>query len=477
MIKKTLLAPLGILVILAMVLGACGPSETPTPEIVEVPVEITKIVEGEPITETIIVTATPEPVEPASAENPVELRIGVSMTAPELESWLPLIEALDQAHPEWILITEQTPQSSRMEKISANIAAGTLPDVQMMSGLGFIDYVLQDAFISLDEYITEAGIDMTDFFPYITEEWTVDGKLWGVPNTGAPNVLFFNKEKFDEANQPYPTNDWTYEDMAEAAIALTFDANGNTPNDADFDPENIVQWGYSGHPGPMTIWATDFISPLGGDLCADEGCTYVSMTDPEDLEALQYWYDLVVVNHAAPQDVFGGSSTGVPGDPFVNGFCAMGASGYFLIGQINATGVFDFGIVERPQGPTGERATSISTNGWAVAANSEYPEEAFKLIVELTSTDFLRDMWALPGHAVPSRRSAAQGILELEGADFQYVLNAMEYARGFRPNVPGAFEAYFNSLEYTNGVFAGTYTVEEGYGLAEEAANAVLQRE
>ncbi len=474
MSSKTLYHVIGVLVVMTMLISACA-TETPTPEMVEV--EVTRIVEGEPVTETIIVTATPEPVVPASEENPIELRIGVSMTAPELESWLPLIEALDQAHPEWILITEQTPQSSRQEKLNANVAAGTLPDVQMMNGLGFIDFVLKDAFVALDGYVADAGVDLTDFFPYILEEWTVDGQLWGVPNAGAPNLLFFNKEKFDEAGYPYPTNDWTYEDRFEAAVALTFDADGNTPNDAGFDPENIVQWGYGGHPGGIAIWGNDFVVPLGGDYCADEGCTYLSMTDPEDIEALQYWYDLAVVNHASPGDIFGGSSTGVPGDPFVNGFTAMGASGFFLIGQINATGAFDFGIIEQPQGPTGVRATPISTNGWAVSSNTDYPDEAYKLVMELTSTDFLRDMWALPGHSVPSRRSAAQGILGLEGADFQYVLNAMEYARGFRPNVPSVFEAFFNSLEFTNGVFLGTYSVEEGYQMAEDAANAVLLRD
>lgn len=470
--KGKLYTIVGALITLSLVLAACGPSETPTP----VTVEVTRMVEGETITETIIVTPTPEPLAPASAENPIELRIGVSMTAPELESWLPLIEALDQAHPEWIIITEQTPQSSRIEKINANIAAGTLPDVQMMMGLGFIDYVLKGGFLPLDDYIASSGLDMTDFFPYITEEWTVDGKLWGMPNTGAPTLFFYNKEKFDAVGYPYPTADFTFDDLLEAAIALTLDAEGRTPNDPNFDAENIVQYGLSGHPGPMAIWANDFVVQLGGDLCADEACTTVSMTDPEDLEALQYWYELVVENHAAPEDVFGGSSTGVPGDPFVNGFSAMGRSGYFLIGQIAATGAFEFGIVETPMGPTGVRASSLSTSGWTVAANTKYPDEAFKLILELTSTDFLSNMWALPGHSVPSRRSAAQSILQLQGADYQAVLNTMEYGRGFRPNVPGAFEAFFNALQFTNGVFAGTYTLEDGYKQAEDAANAVLTR-
>ena len=133
MTRKTLYHVIGVLVMMTMLVGACTTS-TPTAEMVQV--EVTRVVEGETITETIIVTATPEPIEAASADNPIELRIGVSMTAPELESWLPLIEALDVAHPEWILITEQTPQASRIEKLNANVAAGSLPDVQMMSGLG-----------------------------------------------------------------------------------------------------------------------------------------------------------------------------------------------------------------------------------------------------------------------------------------------------------------------------------------------------
>lgn len=474
MSRKTIYHIIGVLVVMTMLVSACT-TEEPTPETIEV--EVTRVVEGETITETIVVTPTPAPVEPASEDNPIELRIGVSMTAPELESWLPLIEALDQAHPEWILVTEQIPQSSRVEKINANIAAGTLPDVQAMTGLGFVDFVLNDAFIPLDDYIADAEVDMTDFFPYVLEEWTVGGQLYGVPNVGAPNVYFYNKEKFDEAGVAYPTNDWTHEDLLELAVSLTFDSAGRTPNDAGFDPDDIVQWGNSGHPGGIGIWGDAFVAPLGGDLCADEGCTYLSMTDPEDLEALQFWYDLAVVNHAAPADIFGGSTTGVPGDPFVNGFTAMGESGYFLIGQINATGAFDFGIVERPMGPDGTRATSMSTNGWAIARNSSYPEEAFKLVMELTSTDFLRDMWALPGHSVPARRSAAQSILDLQGADFQYVLNAMEYARGFRPNIPGAFEAFFNSLEFISGVYNGTYSVEDGYQMAEDAANEVFLRD
>jgi putative spermidine/putrescine transport system substrate-binding protein/spermidine/putrescine transport system substrate-binding protein len=50
------------------ILAACGPTTTPTPERVEVPVEVTRIVEGTPVVETQIITATPEPVAAAGNE-------------------------------------------------------------------------------------------------------------------------------------------------------------------------------------------------------------------------------------------------------------------------------------------------------------------------------------------------------------------------------------------------------------------------
>lgn len=50
--------------------------------------------------------------------------------------------------------------------VQTNIAASTLPDVQMISGLGFVDHVLKGAFLALDDYIASFGLDMSDVFSY-----------------------------------------------------------------------------------------------------------------------------------------------------------------------------------------------------------------------------------------------------------------------------------------------------------------------
>ena len=450
-----------LLVVGAVLYAACGPAQ-PTEEAAPEAAASEQVPAGE---EEI----------PASADNPVTLRVGVDMTAPELETFMPLLDQVDQAHPEWILVVEQTPQSSAQERLTAAVAAGTLPDVQMMRGLGFNHFMRSGAFLPLDNLIETYSYPMDDYFPYILDEWTFQDQVWGIPNTAAPDILSYNTDMFDAAGLAYPDDSWTWDDLREAAITLTLDSEGRNPRDPNFDPEHIVQWGYNFNPGALGIWANSSVVPWGGDLCADEACTTVSMTDPEDLEALNWWYNLVVVDHAAVADPFNGANTGVPGDAFVNGFAAMGGAGYYVIGQIRAVGGFQFGVAQLPEGPAG-RATNLSTTGWGIAENSQYPDEAFKLIQELTSTEFLRDMWALPGHSVPARRSAAQSVLTLQGPpdDLAPVLAVMEYARGFRPNGPAAFEAYFASYAICSRVFNGEITVEDGYAQAQEEANALL---
>ncbi|MCJ7623855.1 MAG: ABC transporter substrate-binding protein [Anaerolineaceae bacterium] len=67
--NKKFLRIFAVLMVALLILPACGPGATPVTEIievekeVEVEVEVTRIVEGEVVTEMIVVTATPEPAE------------------------------------------------------------------------------------------------------------------------------------------------------------------------------------------------------------------------------------------------------------------------------------------------------------------------------------------------------------------------------------------------------------------------------
>src|SRR3972149_1299962 len=73
----------------------------------------------------------------------------------------------------------------------------------------------------------------------------------------------------------------------------------------------------------------------GGDLGGTPDCTEMSSPDPATANAIGWWVSLVRDDHAALYDPYGGSQTGVPGDPFLAGAAAMGSNGWFAVGQLN----------------------------------------------------------------------------------------------------------------------------------------------
>lgn len=58
-------------------------------------------------------------------------------------------------------------------------------------------------------------------------------------------ILYYNKDMFDAANEPYPSADkpYTWEAFVEVARRLTLDKNGKHPGEDGFDKDNIVQYG------------------------------------------------------------------------------------------------------------------------------------------------------------------------------------------------------------------------------------------
>ncbi|HZK27506.1 MAG TPA: sugar ABC transporter substrate-binding protein [Thermoclostridium sp.] len=76
---------------------------------------------------------------------------------------------------------------------------------------GYATLVQKNTLEPLDSYISAAGIDLSDFGG-ITDQVIVDGKLYELPFRSDFWLMFYNKDLFDDAGLPYPTNDMTFEE-------------------------------------------------------------------------------------------------------------------------------------------------------------------------------------------------------------------------------------------------------------------------
>jgi multiple sugar transport system substrate-binding protein len=412
---------------------------------------------------------------------PVKLRLGVSLTAPELKDYEAAIKALDDAHPEWEIVFEQVPQDGNLEKLTANMAAGTLPDVQYVFNNQVRRFIAQGAFLDLNPLVEKYAFDLTDFYPnlFAPLRYTTGSTngLYGIPTNAAPEIVFYNKEMFDKAGLSYPTDAWTLDDMRVAARKLTLDKSGRTAEDPSFDKTQVVQWGWYGAL-PGGLFSRSFITPLDADWCANADCSQMQFTEPKVLSAIQFWASMSIDEGTALADTFRGSQTGAGGDPFIAGKAAMGMNGWFAIGQLNAEGGINYDVVQPFKGPTGKRGSDVSVSSYAISAKSAHADEAFKLVMALSDPAFLSRVWAKPGHGLPARRSVAQAAVDTSRAPANQAaaVAALEYGQPFSPYTSGGIEAYLKTIDVFIAALKGERPLEPSLKEIETTLNDILQK-
>lgn len=182
----------------------------------------------------------------------------------------------------------------------ASAAAGQSPDIMAMHPQETAMFISLGLLDPVDEIVATSEVYQQD--AYVQKAWDLQfyqGQMWALPFDLGVHGLFYNVDKLEEAGLAGPPSN--REEFLEAARLLTIDANGNHPGDADFDPENIVQYAVNmqtNHHGYYQWYA--LYSQLGGQLISDDGLSCAMDVD-KAVEAWQWLQDLVYVHYAAPQ--------------------------------------------------------------------------------------------------------------------------------------------------------------------------------
>ncbi|MBU5442543.1 ABC transporter substrate-binding protein [Paenibacillus sp. MSJ-34] len=159
---------------------------------------------------------------------------------------------------------------NRSTKLKAEFAAGTPP--KMFYNFGGSDtenYAKTGHLLDLTPIVEELGLKdkIQDF-----SEFTVDGKIYGIPDNGYIEGFFYNKKIFEELNLTPPT---TWEEFL--AMCETLKSNGYTPLAL----------------GAAEAWSinmipTNFAATLGGaDFFRGLKTGETKWTDPEMVEAFK----------------------------------------------------------------------------------------------------------------------------------------------------------------------------------------------
>jgi multiple sugar transport system substrate-binding protein len=136
--------------------------------------------------------------------------------------WAALIEEYKKVKPNVTIEYTDLGSTDYMTVLAAELSgSGSEFDVVTIKDVpGYATLVQKNTLEPLDSYISAAGIDVS-VFGGITDQVTVDGKLYELPFRSDFWVLFYNKDIFDRAGVDYPTNDMTFEEYDELARKVT----------------------------------------------------------------------------------------------------------------------------------------------------------------------------------------------------------------------------------------------------------------
>lgn len=270
---KRSLTFVSLLMLAAIILAACAPATTLTPEVIVETVEVEKIVTEEVyVTQEVVVTEEVEKIVPGetitfwSTENQPE-------RAQKTQGIIDRFTEQTGIGVELVLVEENVIDSV----MAANFAAGTLPDVVFhpldfafaWNAEGILDAAAATAVVN-DlgvETFSEGALALVS---------TADGNYMDVPSDGWGQLLVYRSDLFDELGLAAPTD---FDSILAAAMAC--EEAGYTGILAGTDPGQVFTQQNFEH----------FALANGAELIDADGT--VTVDTPEMIEALAYYADLM----------------------------------------------------------------------------------------------------------------------------------------------------------------------------------------
>lgn len=375
-----------------------------------------------------------------------------------------LVNSFKEAHPD-IEVKVEYVTDDYAGALTAQAAAGTLPDVVFIADLFVVPFVQNKIVIDMQPFAdADTDIDINDVYEIMLDLGRVEGDtgLYMIPSSYDVVTMYYNKTMFEEAGAPLPTPDWTWDDFIAACKII------KEQTDNFCMPAASHNW---------WAWYVPWIVGYGGSLLGEDGRT-VMLSSPESLAGLTAYTNMWTVDGInQPLDFDAG------GDCFIVGKCATNFTIAGLMNSIRALDpqpfVWDVEVI--PTHPNG-KVTGMGTYGFAVSANAKDPQLAWDFVKNMLSPEIQKAV-AMNYAGTPLLKSLADDPDILNRAAPPENINAFleNGENGILPTYfPGEcgslYAGQINQLinDAFDAVLRGNDTVEGAFGFANDEIQACL---
>ena len=386
------------------------------------------------------VNALSAPLSAAQAEVSGDLRVVVQPPQIAAKQWEEFKTAFTTAYPnvniEFVPIAATT-WSELFDTLSVRIAGGEEFDVVYMPTQGWQVFASRGLVEPLDPFIerdkTEVDQLLNDISPALlelTRQYGTppgDSATYYLPYVHNTLTMYINREMFEAAGVPEPSNDWTWDDFAEAARAVAKPGETfayNVPSD-EF---GLGPWLFS-----------------NGAAWFSEDWTRATCGSPEAVEAVTFLKQFIDEG-LSPEP--GGQFDAFA--QFADNRLAMFFSGRWGTTSLQGLDAVDKTLIVDPPQKT-QKATIIGVGALPILEGSANKEAAWAFVKHSLSEE-VQSLWARFGTEVPARVSVVRSA-------------------AFTDNSPEGSIRLEDTVEHATMVFGGTNATQIGT----EIVNAMQQ--
>ncbi|HEY3437732.1 MAG TPA: ABC transporter substrate-binding protein [Actinotalea sp.] len=349
-----------------------------------------------------------------------------------------------------------------LQKMSAGFAGGTYPDISYAFGSWASQLEGSGRTLDLTEQVKDPSVKWDELPAAARETAQPSGKKTiGFPALVDNISLLYNKTLFDAAGVGYPTEDWTWDDLRDAAKKMT-------------DPATQTYgFGYSVSGTEETTWQFwPHLWQRGGSILSDDQKT-ATFADQAGVDALEFLRAMAQDDKSLYLD----QTDNKIGELFAADRIAMETSGPWVLHDLQVAGT-QYGVVQLPS-VDGSHQTVSGPDLWVALDHKDVNRAhwTFEFLNWLTSPE--QDLrWNVEYGNLPLRAS------EQDSPEFKKQVEALpglevmaansENATTARPTVPGYVglsEAIANAISQ---VLQGQGDPAEELKKAQEQANAAL---
>jgi multiple sugar transport system substrate-binding protein len=476
--RSKIVTLLAVFLTLSFVLTACGTTPAAT-EAASTEASSESATEAATVAPTLNLKPTPT-LKAGQTQVRWFIGLGTGTDPDQLDAEQKVVDEFNATHPDILLTMEIVTYTSAFDTLATEIASGNAPDIVGPVGVDGAES-FHGQWLDLSDLISKNNYDLSQYSEgavnfYMDKN---EGQI-GIPFASYPSVMYYNKALFDEAGLNYPphkygepyiwadgtTSPWDYDTVRKLSMILTVDKNGNDATSPDFDPSNIVQYGYV----PQYQDARAMGSYFGaGSLVAADGKT---AQVPDAWKAAWKWiYNGEFTDHFIPDWTTIQSSEWGAGDTFGSGRIGMALTHTWYASEISLEN-WDMAVVPSYNGNT---TANFNADTFRILKGSKNPDAAFTVLTYLlgdASLDLLKIYGGMPAR-IADQKDFIQTATDQYSwkPDYQVAADGIAYADN--PSFEGYMPNYLESRDRVVNEFTTSLQSTEGLDMDKEIAKLI----